>query len=110
MKKAYEANVNIEYSNKNRFTRNHTLGEDLLLAKRTDLQYLITDYLSVYLTNILLFELSEDRKLTPRRSTVDHKINNLKFMIEHYKTDIRRSLTDPKNEWYLELSSITMIL
>lgn len=109
MKKAYDSNVNIEYSNKNRFT-NHTLSEDLLLAKRTDLQYLITDYLSVYLTNILLYELSEDKKLNPQRSTIDHKIRNLKFIIEHYKTDIRRNLTHPQNEWYLELSSITMIL
>ena len=91
MKKAYDANVNIEQNNPYNF-RNTPLNTNFLRAKQTDLIYPIFNYLNVFLTSLLLNDLADRSLLVDNK--IDYIIETLKLLEKRYKTLIK---TDYKN-------------
>ena len=105
MKKAYDANVNIEQNNPYNF-RNTPLNTNFLRAKQTDLIYPIFNYLNVFLTSLLLNDLADRSLLVDNK--IDYIIETLKLLEKRYKTLIK---TDYKNNiWLLNTSEIAHIL
>ena len=110
MKKAYDTNINIETNNPIKF---HTekMGDDFLKAKRQDLQYLVTDYLFLYLSSIFLNYFAKNKCLTD--PSTDGIISILKILQilskQEYRLNLQKKGKDG-NPWFFEPGKITMIL
>ena len=109
MKKAYDTNINIQNINPNSFL-SKPLDTNFLKAKRTDLQYSLTSYLSIYLANVLLNYLSTREKGCLRQNDSEHIIKSLKYMQSLFKQERLSHCFETDTPWFFETSQISMIL
>lgn len=109
MKKSYDTNVNISSNNPNSFfTR--SLDTNFLKAKRTDLQYSLSAYLSIYLANILLNYLSDKERRCLRQNDSEHIIVSLKYLQSLFKQEKMSNFFATDSPWFFESSQIAMVL
>ena len=107
MKVAYDTNISIENTNRTKF-HTQSVGENFMQAKRTDLQYNMQEFISIYLT-IHLFDLFAEKNILQSKST-KYREKIFKYLDKYYKSKIRTRLDDPKYSFYFETSTITIIL
>jgi hypothetical protein len=85
MKKAYEMGINIEHKDSKSFF-NQELGSDCLQAKRTDLHYPISEYITLHLLALLLNELARRKAL--KNTSLEAQLEYLKIINRHIKSSM----------------------
>jgi hypothetical protein len=85
MKKAYEMGINIEHKDSKSFF-NQELGSDCLQAKRTDLHYPVSEYITLHLMALLLNELSRRKAL--KNTSLEDQLEYLKIINRHIKSSM----------------------
>ena len=107
MKKAYDTNINIKYNNTKRFFNTH-LDSNFLKAKKIDLSYSFSTYLTIYLSNILFHLLSKKGLLKDNSNT--YIIACLKNLQTTFKQERKKVFFAEKQIWYFESTYLTHLL
>lgn len=99
MKKAYQSGINVESSDRKSFFTKE-LGDDLLKARRADIQYPISEYVGLYLVNKSLDLLAEKGFLLD--SAVDKRVDYVRVIARHIQSVMEKHTfySNTRNRWF----------